>query len=158
MVTAGTYRKEHFLHDADRLRLVHDALLDLAVEFGWQLQAWAVLANHYHFVAVSPGDPETLRPFLSKLHTTTATALNRMDSTAGRKVWYQFWDTALTYQRSYLSRLRYVHENAVHHQVVDDAVSYPWCSAAWFERTASRTFRATVGSFRIDRLSVRDDF
>ncbi len=159
MVTAGTYHKQRFLRDAARLRLVHDELLGIALEFGWELQAWAVLANHYHFVALSPADPHTLRTMLSKLHTKTATALNAMDGTLGRKVWFQFWDSHITYQRSYLARLRYVHENPVHHGVVEEeAEEHAWCSARWFTREASNAFRRTVRSFKIDGLSVMDDF
>ncbi len=36
MVTAGTYRKEHFLSGPERLTLVRDALFACANEFGWQ--------------------------------------------------------------------------------------------------------------------------
>ncbi len=46
----------------------------------------------------------------------------------------------------------------MHHGVVRDATKYPWCSAAWFERTADYAFRKTVNSFRIDQLNVYDDF
>jgi len=33
-----------------------------------------------------------------------------MTSKGGRTVWFQFWDTKLTYERSYLARLNYVHQ------------------------------------------------
>ncbi|MBM4039140.1 MAG: hypothetical protein FJ290_11570 [Planctomycetes bacterium] len=158
IVTAGTYRKLHHLNTPARLQLVHDALLVSAAEAGWELQAWAVLANHYHFVAIPRPDARPLKGVISELHKETAGALNRMDGARGRQVWFQFWDTRLTYQRSYLARLRYVNENPVHHGVVQDATKYPWCSAAWFERTADAAFRKTVNSFKIDQLRVYDDF
>ena len=157
-VTCGTYRKQHFLNSPARLTLVHDALLALTARYGWGLQAWAVLANHYHFVAVSPSDPTTLRTMLSHLHTQTASALNKQDGTPGRRVWYQYRDTQLTYQESYLARLHYVNENAVHHGLVRVATRYAWCSAAWFERTAGEAFVKVVKSFKIDRLNVYDDY
>ena len=157
-VTAGTYLKRHHLNSAERLQLVHDALLGLAQEAGWELQAWAVLANHYHFVAIPRCDARPLKGVITELHKKTASALNKMDGTRGRQVWFQFWDTRLTYQRSYLARLKYVNENPVHHGVVTEATRYPWCSAAWFERTADDAFRKTVNSFKIDRLRVYDDF
>ena len=157
-VTGGTYLKEHFLDTLQRRTLVLEALLRLAVEYGWSPQAWAVLANHYHFVAISPENPETLRTMLSHLHTKTATALNRMDSAQGRRVWYQYWETQLTYQGSYLARLKYTHQNAVHHGVARVAEEYPWCSAAWFARTADPAFRKVVQTFGLDRMHVRDDF
>jgi putative transposase len=158
IVTAGTYRKECFFNSSERLQLVHDALLTLAGEFGWQLQAWAALANHYHFVAISPNSAASMREFLGKLHMTTAKELNRMDGMAGRRVWFQYWDSQITYERSYLARLQYVHTNPVHHGIVRVATEYPYCSARWFERTAVESFRKMVSSFKTDRIKVVDDF
>ena len=158
MVTAGTYRKAHLLCDRLRLTLMRDALLACANEFGWRIQAWAVMSNHYHFVGLSPADPGSLRRMIGKLHMTTAKALNRMDDTPGRKVWHQYWDSHITFQPSYLARLKYVHENPVHHGIAVEAESYEWCSAAWFARTAEPAFVGTVRSFKTDRLSVQDDF
>jgi len=47
-------------------------LFECAEEYGWELKAWAVLSNHCHFVASSPGHPAMLRRMISKLHTLTA--------------------------------------------------------------------------------------
>ena len=157
-VTGGTYLKRHFLNTPERRTLVLESLLRLARQYGWELQAWAVLANHYHFVAISPGSSKTLQAMVSHLHTETARELNRMDDARGRRVWYQYWDTHLTYQRSYLARLKYTNQNPVHHGVARVAEEYPWCSAAWFERTADRAFRKVVESFGLERIHVRDDF
>ena len=158
MVIAGTYRKAPLLDTDAKLTLVHDLLLTTADELGWELQAWAVLLNHYHFVAISPDDASTLRRLISKVHTLSSRDLNRLDGASGRRVWYQFWDSHITFERSYLARLNYVHNNPVHHGVVQAAASYAWCSAAWFERTADRAFQKTVASFKTNRLSVKDDF
>lgn len=115
MVTAGTYRKLPHWNTPERRDFFLDALFARAAEFGWQMQAWAVLSNHYHFIAASPDDPGTLRRFLAKLHMTTAKQLNEWDGIQGRKVWYQFWDSHITFERSYLARLNYGHHNPVHH-------------------------------------------
>ncbi len=157
-VTASTLHKERVFRGADRLEQVQDLLLTTLQEYGWRVQAWAVFANHYHFVALSPADAGPLVAALSKVHTLTAAEVNRQDGTDGRQVWFQFRDTALTYRVSYFARLRYVHENAMHHGLVGQACDYPWCSAGWLEQRADPTFRKMLGSFRIDRLSVADDF
>ena len=158
MVTGGTCHKERFFCTPQKLRLLHDSLLQLAKEFGWEFQAWSVLANHYHFMGFSPDDASSLKPMISKLHTLTARAINQMDGTPGRRVWFQYWDTKVTYQRSYLARLKYIHYNPLHHGVVKVASQYPWCSANWFERVADPAFQKVVDSFRTDQLNVHDDF
>lgn len=157
MVTCGTYLKQHFFREPERRTVVQDTLLKLADELGWRLQAWAIFSNHYHFVAISPRDAATLTTLIKRLHGATAVAVNRMDGVSGRKVWHQYFETHLTYEDAYLPRLKYVHNNPVHHGLVLVAEQYEWCSAAWFMRTADMAFINTVNSFKTDRLSIGDD-
>jgi putative transposase len=84
--------------------------------------------------------------------------LNGLDDASGRRVWFNYWDTRLSYQRSYLARLQYVHANAVHHGLAGDPVNYRWCSASWFEAKGDTAFVRTVRSFKTDSVKVRDDF
>ncbi len=159
-VTAATYDKEHHFRTRDRLDVLQRGLLTVAQDFGWQLEAWAVFSNHYHFIGHSPAaaaDAGNLSQMLGVLHTRTAGWINRLERTTGRQVWHNFWETRLTYQRSYLARLNYVHQNAVKHGLVLVANQYPWCSAAWFERTASPAIVASIYRFKIDALKVRDE-
>ncbi len=158
MVTAGTYQKVPHFRSAQRLQLLCDGLLRLANEYGWMLQAWAVFPNHYHFVAVSPPQPESLRHLVRRLHAFTAKKVNQLDGTPGRKVWFEYWDTQITNQRSYLARLHYVNDNAVHHGLVREPTLYAWCSAGWFLRKASPSFVRTVANFPYDRVGVSDAF
>jgi putative transposase len=141
-----------------RLDFFQESLFRCAREFGWDLRAWAVLANHYHFIAASPPDTRTLPKFLGKLHMQTARQLNLWDNTPKRKVWFQFWESRITFERSYLARLNYVHHNPARHGVVPLAENYKWCSAAWFARNAPPAFVKTVKNFKIDRVNLPDDF
>jgi REP-associated tyrosine transposase len=152
------YRKLPHLDSPARLDFFQNSLFQYADEFGWDLRAWAVLANYYHFVAASPTDARTLGKFLGKLHMKTAGQLNLWDNKPGRKVWFQFWDSHITYERSYLARLNYVHQNPVRHGVVAVAEHYKWCSAKWFSQNASSAFAKSLRSFKIDQVNVPDDF
>jgi putative transposase len=156
-----TFEKAHHFRGANRLRVLHRGLLTVAEHFDWQLEAWAVFSNHYHFVAHSPADAQdasSLGTMLGMLHVKTSGWINKLDGTHGRQVWFNFWDTHLTHQRSYLARLNYVHQNAVKHGLVPVACQYPWCSAAWFERTASPAMVKSIYRFKLDKISVADDF
>ena len=158
MVTAGTYQKARLFNTPARRDLLLSSLLSCAAEFGWSLRAWAVLENHYHFVAVSPAQATTLRRLAGKLHMTTAKAINAEDATPGRKVWFQFFESHITYERSYFARLNYVHHNPVHHKISDNAENYRWCSAAWFRHHATPAFVKTVQAFPTDELQVQDEY
>ena len=158
MVTTGTYQKHHHFVGRQRLEVLHRGLLTVADEFEWRLEAWAVFSNHYHFVGHSPADPSTLTPMLGKLHERMAKWVNQLDQTSGRKVWHNFRETRLTHEKSYLARLHYVHRNAVKHGLTLTANAYPWCSAAWFERTATSAQVNTIFAFPTDRLKVFDEY
>jgi putative transposase len=158
LVTAGTLYKEHHFRTPQRLDLLEAKLLGLARQYGWQLEAWAAFSNHYHFVGHSQPASAPLDEFLGHLHSATAGEVNEQDGTTGRQVWYNFWETRLTYERSYLARLNYVHHNPVRHGLVRVANQYRWCSAAWFEHTARPAQVKTIYGFKIDQLRVLDDF
>ena len=158
-LTAGTYRKQHHFREAKRLNVLHRGLLTVARDFGWHLEAWAVFSNHYHFIGHSPDEgAESFPKMLGFLHEKTAKWINRLDDAAGREVWHNFWETRLTYEKSYLARLNYVHQNPVKHGLVPVANQYPWCSASWFERSARPAQVKTIYGFKTDRLRVLDDY
>ena len=157
IITAGTYQGTHHFQNAERLTYLTKSLLALADKYGWELQAWAVFSNHYHFVAES-SQPATLRRLVQHLHSASAKYVNHLDSTPSRPVWFQYWETLLTHQKSYLARLNYVHTNAVRHGLVQEPSRYEWCSAGWFQRSASRAFHATVMAFPSDRVNVPDEY
>ena len=161
IVNASTHLKAHHFRGSARLEVLQRGLLTVAHDHGWALEAWAVFSNHYHFVAHAPADApaaENLGQMLKMLHAKTANWVNRLDGTPDRQTWYKFFETRLTYPNSYLARLHYIHRNPVKHGLVPVANQYPWCSAAWFERTASPAQVKTIYDFKTEKLKVFDEF
>ena len=158
MVTGGTFHKQHFFKTAAALDLVENTLLTLSKRYEWNLEAWSVFVNHYHFIARGYPEAAALDRFVKHLHAETARKLNEVEHYEGREVWHNFWDTKLTYERSYFARLNYVHQNPVRHGLVTLANQYQWCSASWFERTASPASVKTIYSFKTDKLKIADDY
>jgi putative transposase len=158
IVTGSTYQKELLFLGKEKLDVLTNSLLEIAAEFEWEMQAWAVFPNHYHFIAHCSEREAHPKPVVSKLHSVTARELNKMDDVLGRRVWYQYRDTRITFERSYFARLHYVHQNPVKHGLAKVAENYPWCSAGWFKRTADLPFIETVQSFPLDNLNIEDEF
>jgi hypothetical protein len=46
----------------------------------------------------------------------------------------------------------------VKHRLVPVANAYPWCSAGWFEETASAAHVKTIYGMKSDGARVSDDF
>jgi REP-associated tyrosine transposase len=157
-VTGATYLKAHVFRSPDRLDYLQGLLFKLARSYQLELRCWSVFSNHYHFIVYSERTASSLKDMISELHSVSGREVNPIDGQIGRKVWYQFWDKHLTFERSYLARLNYVNQNPVHHGIVENATNYRWCSAAWFEANVTRAFAQSVKRFRCDRLNIFDDF
>jgi putative transposase len=158
IVTGSTLDKKHVFTSIEDLNFLHNLLLELAEKYQWRLEAWAIFSNHYHFVAQSPADPTNLKKFLTHFHATAARHINAKHNTPGRKVWFQFWDSRITFHTSYLARLNYVMQNPVRHKLVTCANQYKWCSASWFEDNADKAYITTVTRFKTDTINLIDDF
>ena len=158
IVTAGTYLKVNHFKDDQHLAFLHDLLLERAEEFGWRLEAWAVFSNHYHFVGRTPEEDRAVAKLTRAVHQESARWINERHETPGRRVWYSSWDTLLTFERSYLARLAYVHKNAVHHGIVAKPEDYPYCSARWLLQNTNQAFSRTILEFPCAKANVPDDF
>ncbi len=158
IVTAATLDKLHIFKGAERLDYLHRELLTQVRNAGWILEAWAVFSNHYHFVAHAQKGSEPLSNVLGELHRRTSRHVNQLDRAIGRQTWFQFWETRLTFEESYLARLQYVQQNAVKHKLVKIANQYPWCSAAWFEKNATSAQVQKLARIKIDRVHIEDDY
>ena len=135
-------------------------LFALAKEFGWTLEAWAILSNHYHLIGHSPKGPvggDSLRDRIQNPPSRPTRELNRRENQPGRtRLWQNFRETCLTHQKSYLARLHYVHQNAVHHKLVALGSDYPWCSAAEFKKAVTPAWLKTITSFQYDEIAAKD--
>ncbi|MDO8752376.1 MAG: transposase [Anaerolineales bacterium] len=158
MVTGAILHKQHILSENAKKEFFLKTLLEKAERLGWAMQAWAVLSNHYHFVAQAPENALTLEKLIKQTHSITAIEVNRLDATSGRQVWFNYWDTCITYEKSYLARLHYVHHNPVKHGVVEDAMDYPYCSYRWFMENGDESLREHVFNQPIDKVNIVDDF
>ena len=118
IVTASTLQQHHYFRGEESLTILESTLLELAKLHAIVLEAWAVFSNHYHFIAHTTGAENQLAGMIERLHFITADVVNRRDKQPDRQVWFNFWDTQLTYEKSYLVRLNYVHQNAVKHGLV----------------------------------------
>lgn len=158
IITAGTYQKIHHFREKCELTMLQRVIFEEAYRLKWELRAWAIFSNHYHLIAVSDDRSSSISAFIAAIHRRSGYLINQRHATPDRQVWYRYWETLLTYKKSYLARLKYVMENPVKHGLVKIASDYPWCSARWFSRTASPKFINNVDRFKTDLLNVQDDF
>ena len=161
-LTARASQKRHLLASDAMRDWFQITLFKLVEQYGWLLEAWAILSNHYHLVAHSPPHRDEAAKSLSQmirhLHGLTTMELNRQDDEPDRsRLWQNFRETHLTHQLSYLARLHYVHQNAVHHGLVSVGSHWKWCSASAFKEAVTPAWLKTVTRFRYDEIAKADD-
>jgi putative transposase len=157
-VTGTTALKKPFLAVDLAKENFQNTLFTRSRLLGWQLEAWAILDNHYHFMASAPTDASTLTRLIRVVHSSSANFINKLDKVQGRRVWYNYWDSCITNETSYLARLHYVNMNPVKHGLVEKSEDYPFSSYRWFVETAETKFQKMVFSQPIDHINVHNNF
>ena len=159
-VTARARNQHHILASDSMKSWFQECLFSVMNDYEWKLEAWAILSNHYHLIAHSPEYQEnaiSLGLILRKLHSLATKELNRREDKVGRtRLWHNYRETHLTFQRSYLARLHYVHQNAVHHGLVNVGSQWKWCSASVFVEAVTPAWVRTISSFGYDEIARKD--
>jgi len=157
VVSGRILRRRKLMQALGRRQFFCETVFERAEVLGWELEAWAVLPNHYHFIARAPESASTLASFMRGVHSITAKCFNRQDGTPGRQVWHNYWDTCIQEEKAYLAGLLYVHMNPVRHGLVERAEEYPYCSLGWFKTRAAPQFAQKVMSQPVNQLVFRED-
>ncbi len=158
IVTAGTLKRARLFDTPDKLDYLLKTLLQEAARWQWSLHAWAVMPNHYHLILAAPVHPDTLADLIRSVHSRSAAWLNKRDETPGRRVWFNYWDTCLTSDKSYWNRMNYVLNNPVKHRYTDDALAYRWSSMQLFQEQAEPHLRDLILHSNIGQVRIFDSF
>lgn len=158
MVTGSTYLKAPIFSRSEHLNILRESTLSTFEEDQWDIHAYVFFPNHYHVLVHRCETAELLSKTIGKVHRRSATGVNRFDAMPGRKVWHQYWESEITFEKSYLARIKYIHENPVKHKVVRASKQYEWTSLNWFEVSAPKSFQDTIESLDISLLRIADDF
>jgi len=84
--------------------------------------------------------------------------INNLNKKPGTKIWWNYWDTCLTYENSYYARLNYIHFNPVKHGYVDNAKKWEFSSYKEFYKFDYTNAKRIEKEFPFDRVKVYDDF
>ena len=123
-ISASIVRRQRLLDTDAKRVLVRDVLKRAIEQYGIRLYAWVILANHYHLL-LKTSDVAPIYKFIKRLHGDSAIRLNKLDSTPGRRVWYQYFDRFPRSERDFWTCFNYIHINPIKHgyvQVSDGAL------------------------------------
>lgn len=103
LITAATLHRKRLFDSDEKLDLLLNTTFGLVKNYQLILQAWAFFHNHYHIVVSFENSAAKHTDFARHLHRELAIRLNHLDNTSRRRVMYEFWDTRLTFEKSWLA-------------------------------------------------------
>ena len=133
-ITSSTYKKiNHFNTDEAKEFLV-DSIYKAFSRFNWIIDDWVILDNHYHIMVEAKDNADRLSGIIRNIHKFSAIWLKKNNSKArnSTKIWHNFWDTCISYEKSYFTRINYIWFNPVKHHYVDDPKD--WKFGSYFYR------------------------
>ena len=125
-ITAATYRHQRLLGPESKVHL-RELLQRVFADYGWRLEHWVILDNHYHLLATSHAGRDLPR-IINKVHNLSAQEINRQR--AHERVWCNYWDYCPRHERDYQVRLCYLLNNPCKHGYVQNLHDWPWSSFA----------------------------
>ncbi len=159
-ITGATYLKRRFLSQPEcKLHLLH-SITKGCKKYDWTLEDWVILDNHYHLMLQSPGSPETMSLLFNEIHKFTAIWLKKNISILKNKgkIFHNYWDTCITYEKSYFARLNYIYFNPVKHGYVEIAEDYIFGSYHYRIKIEKGYLEEIKGKYPWDRVNVKDNF
>lgn len=158
-ITGATYNKRPLLRDTALKQVLFEQLQLRFEEYGWQLEHWVILDNHYHLMAESRKG-EDLPEIIRRTHSTSGIAIHA-STHCDLPVWWNYWDYCPRNERDYYVRLNYLLYNPVKHGYVTDLKLYPHSSfhrlfQAFGKERLAQQFRDHPEFRTLDE--VEDDF
>jgi len=160
LVTGSTYLKKHFLASENSKGRLLDSIVKGCEKYNWVLEDWVILNNHYHLMLNAPDKADTLGATFKEIHKFTAMWLkeNFPDLKDEKKIFYNYWDSCITFEKSYFARLNYIYYNPIRHGYVEEASDYIWCSYKYRVNAEPEYVKDLKGRFPWDKVKVKDDF
>jgi putative transposase len=94
----------------------------------------------------------------SKTIVNSNTALNSEKIFNPKKIFYNYWDSCITYEKSYFGRLHYIWFNPVKHGYVDDPIDWKWGSYYYRFADEGNKLKKIMDNYPCDRINIMDNF
>jgi len=148
------------LFNDERKQLFFNVLSNIFKDYNIELISWVILINHYHILFRLEKGID-LGPFENRLHSVTATLLNRLDQTKGRNVWYQYWDYCPRDEKDFYTHFNYIHHNPVKHGICKNQKQverYNFCSyKKWFDKMGEGWVSACFSEYPTIDFAIESD-
>ena len=108
----------------------------------------------------STDTPVELVEIIRRIHRFSAIWLkkNFTEYNALGRIWYNYWDTCVSFEKSYFNRLNYIWFNPVKHGYVEFPEEWEFGSYFTRAREDDNAMQKIINQYRIDQMKIKDDF
>jgi putative transposase len=158
-ITGATYLRKRHILSIESKQATTGYLFKSFLRFGWRIEDWVLLDNHYHVLAEAPDQAVTLSKAINHFHKFSALWIKRHLGTRndGERIWYNYYDTCITYERSYFTRINYIWFNPVKHGYVLDPADYRFGSY-YYRKQNGESLEENIVAYPWDKVEIKDDF
>lgn len=158
-VTASTLGRHPYL-ESDQAKWATFKYLSKSLDaYDWELEDWVILNNHIHMMINAPKNAESLSDVMNNFHKFTANWLSRNGiKKIEEKYFHNYWDSCITYEQSYYSRLNYIWMNPVNHGYVDSPEKWEFGSFYSRFKEDKELVKNYLKEYPYDKLKIKDNF
>ena len=157
-ITVSTYNKKPFLKSSVAKEKLYDSLQIEFYKHKRIIEDWVILDNHYHLMVNAPSSPCTLPEIFKEAHRFTALWIKKNLNIDSIKIFHNYWDTCITYEKSYFGRLNYLWYNPVKHGYVDSPEKGKFGSYYYRFIEDEIKMKNLLIKYPFDKIKIYDDF
>ena len=107
----------------------------------------------------APEESATLSELMNNFHRFTANWLSKHNiRKVKEKYFHNYWDTCITFEKSYFTRLNYIWFNPVKHGYVDSPEKWKFGSYYYRYREEMKEMKRQIEKYPFDKVKIDDDF
>lgn len=129
-ITAAIYEKRRLLAQDSLKEQLLAVIKESFAKFGWQLNEWVILDNHYHLLGRSAKGVD-LPKLMARIHSHSSSFIHKANNCA-LPIWWNYWDYCPCNERDYHVRQNYLFNNPFKHGYVTDLKDYRFSSFQHF--------------------------
>ncbi len=158
-ITASTLGKHPYLKSDDAKYAAIYYLEKSLEKYNWEMEDWVILDNHIHIMVNAPENALTLSKVMNNFHRFTANWLSKNNiKKIDSKYFHNYWDTCITYDQAYFTRLNYIWYNPVKHGYVKSPEEWKFGSYFFRCKQESVELENLKQKYPFDSVKLRDDF
>ncbi|MEA3295594.1 MAG: transposase [Patescibacteria group bacterium] len=157
-ITARTYKKKRFFKQDNAKARLLESIYKGFNNNGWEIEDWVILDNHYHLMVNSLDNSTNLGEIIKNIHKFSALWIKKNVKFAKnyKKIWFNYWDTCISYKNSYFTRINYIWNNPVKHNYCKYAENYKYGSYYNRYRYDREYTESIINNYPFNKASIYD--